>query len=108
MHESNWPTLVFGNRGVVAATLTVFGGAGELHSGHYGNYAPNPAQRLAALLATMKGEDGRVTIPGWYEGVVLDEAARRVMAAGPDDEPALRRGLRTAPAGKGAGSFPAA
>lgn len=93
MHESNRPTLVFGNRGLVAATLTVFGGAGELHSGHYGNYAPNPAQRLAALLATMKGEDGRVTIPGWYDGVALDDATRRVLAAVPDDEAALRRRL---------------
>ncbi|WP_199286089.1 hypothetical protein [Paracoccus suum] len=40
MHESNRPTLVFGNRGLQAATLTVFGGTSELHSGHYGNYAP--------------------------------------------------------------------
>jgi acetylornithine deacetylase/succinyl-diaminopimelate desuccinylase-like protein len=71
MHPSNKPTLVFGNRGIVSATLTVFGPKTELHSGHYGNYAPNPAQRLAELLASMKDETGRVTIPAgssWIPG----------------------------------------
>ena len=92
-HESNRPTIVYGNRGIVAATLRVFGARGELHSGHYGNYVPNPAQRLAALLASMKDESGRVTIPGFYDGIVLDEATRRVLAAVPDDEAALRKRL---------------
>ncbi len=105
MHESNRPTLVFGNRGIVAATLTVFGGAGELHSGHYGNYAPNPAQRLAALLASMKDGDGRVTIAGWHEGVALDGEARRVLAAVPDDEAALRRRLGIAEAERVGGNY---
>ena len=45
----------------------------NLHSGHYGNYAPNPAQRLAALLASMKDDDGRVTIAGYYDGVKLTD-----------------------------------
>lgn len=92
-HESGRPTLVLGNRGLVAATLTVFGAKGELHSGHYGNYAPNPAQRLAALLATMKDDAGRVTIPGFYDGVSLDGEARKLLASVPDDETALKKRL---------------
>ena len=92
-HETDRPTLAFGNRGILKVTLRVFGARGELHSGHYGNYVPNPAQRLAALLASMKDEDGRVVIPGFYDGVVLDEATKRILAAVPDDEAALRKRL---------------
>ena len=76
VHASARPTLVFGNRGIAQATLTVFGPRAPLHSGHYGNYVPNPALRLAALLATMKDEDGRVLIPGYYDGVRLTDADR--------------------------------
>jgi hypothetical protein len=41
-----------------------------LHSGHYGNWAPNPAMMLAQLLASMKDDDGRVTIKGFYDDVI--------------------------------------
>lgn len=98
MHQSNRPTLVFGNRGVLLVKLKVFGAGQELHSGHYGNYSANPAQRLASLLASMKDEEGRVTIPGYYSPVRLDDEARRIMSAVPDDEAALRRRLGIAAA----------
>ncbi|MGO4332866.1 M20/M25/M40 family metallo-hydrolase [Cupriavidus sp. 2TAF22] len=93
MHQSNQPTLIFGNRGVLLVQLKVFGASQGLHSGHYGNYAANPVQRLASLLASMKDDEGRVTIPGYYKPVKIDERARRIMAAVPDDEAALRRRL---------------
>lgn len=93
MHESNRPTLVFGNRGVAMARLTVHGAKVPLHSGHYGNYSPNPAQRLASLLASMKDETGRVTIPGYYDRVRLGDEDRRIMAAVPDDDVALKKRL---------------
>ncbi len=64
VHPSGRPTLAFGNRGEVGVTLTVYGPRAPLHSGHFGNWVPNPAQRLARLLAAMKDDDGRVTIPG--------------------------------------------
>ncbi len=64
VHASGRPTLAFGNRGVVPVTLTVYGPRAPLHSGHFGNWVPNPALRLARLLATMKDDDGRVTVPG--------------------------------------------
>lgn len=100
VHESGRPTLAFGNRGVTQATLTVFGARSPLHSGHYGNYAPNPAMRLARLLATMKDDDGRVLIPGYYDGVEITPAEREVLANTGDDEVALRRRLGIADADK--------
>ena len=90
-HPSGRPTVVFGNRGVVMVTITVFGPRGPLHSGHYGNYVANPAQRLAALLASMKDDDGRGTIPGYYAHSVLTHADRRILAEVPDDEAAIRK-----------------
>lgn len=85
-HISNEPTLTFGARGIATVTLTVHGPRVPQHSGHYGNYAPNPAVRLAQLIASMKDEDGRVTIPGFYDGVELDEATKAILAQVPDDE----------------------
>ena len=71
----------------------MFGPRAPLHSGHYGNYAPNPALRLAALLTSMKGDDGRVLIPGFYDGVRLTDADRITLNAVGDDEAALRARL---------------
>ncbi len=93
LHASGRPTVVFGNRGIALATLTVFGPRAPLHSGHYGNYAPNPAVRLATLLASLKDEDGRVLVPGFYDGVRLTEADRITLADVGDDEAALRARL---------------
>ncbi|TAE32341.1 MAG: M20/M25/M40 family metallo-hydrolase [Cytophagales bacterium] len=84
-HLSNLPTLAYGCRGITTVTLTTFGPRGPQHSGHYGNYAPNPALRMAQLLAGMKDEDGRVTIPGYYDGITIDAKAAQIMAAVPDD-----------------------
>ena len=92
-HASEKPTLVFGNRGNTTVRLTVYGPRNELHSGHYGNYAPNPALRLAKLLASMKDDDGRVTIEGFYAGVNITAADRLTFADVGDDEPALRVGV---------------
>ncbi len=93
MHASNRPTLVFGHRGIGTFTLTVFGPARELHSGHYGNYAPNPAITLGHLLAAMKDGQGRVLIPGFYDGVDHSAERRRLLSTVPDDEAAMRRSL---------------
>jgi acetylornithine deacetylase/succinyl-diaminopimelate desuccinylase-like protein len=90
-HPSGRPTLVFGNRGIAQAKLVVYGPPAPLHSGHFGNYAPNPAFRLAALLAGMKDDDGRVRIAGWYDGIALTAADRAEMAASGDDEAALTK-----------------
>src|SRR5881392_3346232 len=70
VHQTRRPQLTFGVRGVVGVQLTVYGPIRPLHSGHYGNWAPNPAMELAQLLASMKDATGHVTIPGWYDDVV--------------------------------------
>jgi acetylornithine deacetylase/succinyl-diaminopimelate desuccinylase-like protein len=97
VHTTNQPTLVGGARGIAAARLTVYGPKLAQHSGHYGNYAPNPALRLAQLLAGMKDINGRVTIPGYYDGINLDAKTRAMLAGVPDDLPAIhgRIGFRT-------------
>ena len=85
-HISNEPTLTFGARGITTLRLTTYGPRVPQHSGHYGNYAPNPALRLAQLLASMKDRGGRVTIPGFYDGIVIDDATREILRQVPDDE----------------------
>jgi acetylornithine deacetylase/succinyl-diaminopimelate desuccinylase-like protein len=97
-HASERPTIVFGNRGAAHVVLTVYGPRQPLHSGHFGNYVPNPAMRLARLLASMKDDDGRVTVAGYYDRVQLTAADKQVLAETGDDEPAIRRrvGIRSA------------
>jgi acetylornithine deacetylase/succinyl-diaminopimelate desuccinylase-like protein len=91
IHPTNRPTAVFGVRGIVSVRLTVYGPVRPLHSGHYGNWAPNPAMRLAQLLATMKAPDGRVLVAGWEDDVVpLSAADRAAIAAYPHDDAAQR------------------
>lgn len=85
-HASGRPTLTFGARGIATATLTTYGPVAPQHSGHYGNFLPNPAIELSRILASLKDPEGRVVIPGWYDGVVLDAETRRILAAVPDDE----------------------
>lgn len=58
------PRLALGVRGITTFKLTVYGPVTSLHSGHYGNVAPNPAARVAELIASMRAPDGRITIAG--------------------------------------------
>ncbi|WP_332913107.1 peptidase dimerization domain-containing protein [Algoriphagus boritolerans] len=92
-HTSNEPTLSYGARGISELFLTTYGPKLPQHSGHYGNYAPNPALLLAQLLASMKDENGRVVIPGFYDGITLSESEKAILAAVPDDEVAIKRRL---------------
>ncbi len=87
VHQSGAKQVVFGVRGDMQVDVTVFGPIRPLHSGHYGNWAPNPAQRLARLLTTMKDDTGRVTIAGWYDDVEpMSETERAATAAQNDGE----------------------
>jgi acetylornithine deacetylase/succinyl-diaminopimelate desuccinylase-like protein len=86
IHTSGRPTVVFGARGILTFDLTVFGPRSGVHSGNYGNWIPNPAQRLAALLASMKDDDGKVTVAGFYDGIApLGADERAMLDAVPDD-----------------------
>ncbi|MGE4016307.1 MAG: M20/M25/M40 family metallo-hydrolase [Cyclobacteriaceae bacterium] len=92
-HVSNEPTLSFGARGICDITITVFGPRNPVHSGNYGNYTPNPAMRLAQLLASMKDKDGRVTLPGFYDGVTLTPEEKQTLKNVPDKEDEMRKFL---------------
>ena len=70
VHQTGKKQIVFGVRGDTHLDLTVYASKRPLHSGHYGNWAPNPALMLAKLLASMKDERGRVTVKGFYDDVV--------------------------------------
>jgi acetylornithine deacetylase/succinyl-diaminopimelate desuccinylase-like protein len=84
-HASNLPTITFGARGIATLTLTTYGPILPQHSGHYGNYAPNPALRMAKLLSSMKSDDGKVIIPNFYDGVVLDSKTKAKLKTVPDN-----------------------
>ncbi len=91
-HPSDRPTLTFGARGIMNAIVTVYGPAHDLHSGNYGNWAPNPALALARLLASMKDDAGRVTIDGFYADVVpLTAEERKAIDDIPDVGPMLMK-----------------
>jgi acetylornithine deacetylase/succinyl-diaminopimelate desuccinylase-like protein len=80
MPATNSPGVNFGNRGSIQLDLTVFGATSAPHSGTYGNVIPDPALRLADLLAGMKDRDGRVRIPGFYDKVSISAADKQQMA----------------------------
>ena len=85
-HSSGRPTVAYGARGIVTVDLTVYGPKSGVHSGNYGNWIPNPAIRLAQLLASMKSDDGRVTVAGYYDAVPPLSAEDRAMLDGvPED-----------------------
>jgi acetylornithine deacetylase/succinyl-diaminopimelate desuccinylase-like protein len=90
---SGLPTMYFGARGIVSAEITVYGPLRPLHSGHYGNWAPNPALRLADLLAGMKSTaTGRVLIEGFYDDVrALSDFELRALAEAPYDDEEQQR-----------------
>jgi len=99
-HITNKPTLTFGARGIATITLTTYGPVVPQHSGHFGNYAPNPALRLSKLLASMKDDEGRVLIPGFYDGIQIDGDTKKILKAVPDDELQINERLQIAEADK--------
>ncbi len=80
VHVSGTPQLVLGVRGVMGVDITLYGANRALHSGHYGNWAPNPTVSAAHLLAALRSLDGRVTIPGFYDDVLPVNAEDRRLA----------------------------
>ena len=93
-HPSGAPQVSLGVRGDVNVDVTVHGPTRPLHSGHYGNWVPNPAMVLSQLLASMKDKDGRVTVAGWYDDVVpLTEAERQAIRAVPAADAQLKSEL---------------
>ena len=87
----NLPAITVGLRGLAAAEIHVRGPFQDVHSGVFGGAIENPINALASIIAGLKGPDGRIRIPGFYDDVVaLSDAERVELAALPLDEEALR------------------
>jgi len=90
VHQSGRPQVVFGVRGSMGVEITSYGPLRPLHSGHYGNWAPNPIAMLAEVLAGLRDSDGRIRIEGFYDDVEPpSELARQALADYPDPDAQL-------------------
>ncbi|MEP6494878.1 MAG: M20/M25/M40 family metallo-hydrolase [bacterium] len=91
VHQSRRQQILFGVRGVTGAEMTVYGPSHGLHSGHYGNWAPNPVTLLSNLVASMRNDDGRILIKNFYDDVTpISAAERRALASIPAIDSAMR------------------
>ena len=80
MLSANQPTIDYALRGVVMAEIRVTGPKRDLHSGNYGGAVHNPAQAAAEIVARLHDENGRVTVPGFYDNVLpLTEVERELL-----------------------------
>ena len=104
VHQTRAPQVAFGARGYCGFDLTFYGPERELHSGHYGNWVPNPAHDLAVFLAGCKDDSGMVTIEGFYDDTrPITEGERAAISALPPVERQLQDQLGFAgPEGGGA------
>jgi len=97
VHQSRRAELFFGARGTFDLELTVYGPIKGLHDGHYGNWVPNPIVRLTHLLDSMRDEDGRILIKGFYDNVKSPTAAElAAIAKIPGVQADLRREFQIA------------
>jgi acetylornithine deacetylase/succinyl-diaminopimelate desuccinylase-like protein len=84
--QSGQQSVVFGARGVTHIAITLYGPNRELHSGHYGNWAPNPAMMLAQLLGGMEDSNGHVLVPHFYDGIApLSALEKQAIAEAPNN-----------------------
>lgn len=94
VHPTGKKQVDFGVRGDVNVDISVYGPVRPLHSGHYGNWAPNPAMKLVRLLATMKDDSGHVLIEGWYDDVTpLSELELQAVREAPSADGELKSEL---------------
>ena len=99
--QGNLPAITLSLRGIMYAQIDVVGTAVDLHSGSYGGAVQNPANALAQIIAGLKGPDGRIRIPGFYDDVVpLSDADRAALAALPFDEAEYQQPTRPPGAGR--------
>ena len=91
LFEGEIPAITIGLRGMMYAQIDVVGTAVDLHSGGFGGVVENPANALAAIIASFKDPDGRIAIAGFYDDVVdLTDEDRARFAELPFDEEAYR------------------
>ena len=88
------PSIDIGVRGLSYIEVEVTGPNRDLHSGVYGGAVANPITILAKMIATCHDENNHVTIPGFYDDVVIaTEEERKLMAAAPYDEEEYKKDL---------------
>ncbi len=94
LHQTRRQLIAFGARGIAQVDLTFYGPRRELHSGHYGNWAPNPALLLINALNTLKDSSGRVLIDHFYDHISpLSDTEKRAIAEAPDVDEELKKEL---------------
>lgn len=94
VHQSSKKQVVFGVRGDVNMELKIYASKRPLHSGHYGNWAPNPAMQMIKLLATMKDDNGKVLIKGFYDDVIpFTEIEKKAIAKVPSVDDQMKKEL---------------
>ena len=87
MTAPDLPTITYALRGLAYFELRLWGPDHDLHSGVFGGTIHNPAQVMAELIAGMHDDQGRVTLPGFYDAVLpLTEDERAEIARLPKDE----------------------
>jgi len=93
-HQSRRWQLVYGVRGMYGFNLTVYGPNRPLHSGHYGNWAPNPIMLLTELISSMRAPDGEILVDGYSDQVVpLSAGELTAIAASPQMDKLLATDL---------------
>ncbi|MGB5317953.1 M20/M25/M40 family metallo-hydrolase [Eudoraea sp.] len=94
VHPSGKPTIAYGCRGITTLKLTTYGPILPQHSGHYGNYAPNPGFELSQILASMKDPQGRVIIDGYYDGIEINGPILKVLQEVPESAAVINEKLQ--------------
>ncbi|WP_262695132.1 M20/M25/M40 family metallo-hydrolase [Kordiimonas aquimaris] len=97
LHQSGKRQLVYGMRGAMTLELETYGPARPLHSGHYGNWAPNPTDIMIRALNSLKNEDGSIAVANFYDDVPsITPAESAAIAAIPNIDDSLKNELALA------------
>ncbi|MCH8956384.1 M20/M25/M40 family metallo-hydrolase [candidate division KSB1 bacterium] len=94
VHQTRRNQVVFGVRGVTGVRMTVYGPNRPLHSGHYGNWAPNPIVLLSDLIVSMRNTDAKILIADYYDDVrPISATERKALDESPDIDEQMRNEL---------------
>lgn len=92
MLATDVPSITSGLRGLSYLEIEVTGPDHDLHSGHYGGAVANPLNVLCKMIADVQDENGRITIPGFYDDVLpLEQEERDMIAQIPYDEESYKK-----------------
>jgi acetylornithine deacetylase/succinyl-diaminopimelate desuccinylase-like protein len=97
VHQTRLPQVFFGARGITEVEMTVYGPTRSLHSGHYGNWAPNPGVLISELIASMRDSNGNIKVAGFLDDMRrMTESETEAIAAMPDVDKQMKRELSLA------------